>query len=104
MAEETVLEKKQKLTVRKRLLEKQEAREAKALKKSTPPATIECSSNMSVASAVLSSGAEAGVESLEASKENEPPKLPMLCAALVIIASLGSTSENHLPLLVTPVT
>jgi hypothetical protein len=75
MAEETLLEKKQKLTERKRLLEKQEAREAKALKKSTPLSTIECSSNMLVASAVSCSGAEAEAESLEASKENEPPKV-----------------------------
>jgi hypothetical protein len=44
MAEEALLEKKQKLNERKWLIEKQEAREAKALKKSTPPATIECSS------------------------------------------------------------
>jgi hypothetical protein len=75
MAEEALLEKKQKLTERKRLLEQQDAREARALKKSTPPATIECSSNMSAASAVSSSGAEAEAELSEALKENEPPKV-----------------------------
>ena len=82
MAEEALLEKKQKLTERKRLLEKQEARDAKALKESTPPATIECSSNTSAASAVSSSGAEAEAESSEASKENEPPKVTnVVCCA-----------------------
>jgi hypothetical protein len=45
MAEEALLEKKQKITERKWLLEKQEAQEAKALKTSTLPATIKCSSN-----------------------------------------------------------
>jgi hypothetical protein len=85
MAEEALLEKKQKLNERKRVLEKQEAREAKALKKSTPPATIECSSNTSAASAVSSSGAEAEAESSgssSASKENEPPKVTnVVCCA-----------------------
>jgi hypothetical protein len=41
-------------------------------------------------------GAEVEEESAEsAGKENVPPKSPMLYAALVIIASLGSTSESH---------
>ena len=97
MAEEALLEKKKKLTEKKRLLEQQEAREAKALKKSSPPTTIECGSNTSAASAVSSAeGAEVEEESAEsAGKENVPPKSPMLYAALVIIASLGSTSESH---------
>jgi hypothetical protein len=52
MAEGALLEKKQKLSGRKGILEKQEVQEAKVLKKGTMPATIECSSNTSAASAV----------------------------------------------------
>jgi hypothetical protein len=75
MAEEAMLKKKQKFGERKLLLQKKEAQEAKVLKKSAPPATIECSSNTSAASVVPSSGAEAEAELPEASKENGPPKV-----------------------------
>jgi hypothetical protein len=73
MAEEALLEKKKKLT--ENLVKQQEAREAKALKKSLPPTTIKCGSNTSAASAVSS----AEVEAESAGKENVPPQNHQLC-------------------------
>ncbi len=67
------------------------AREAKALKKSSPPTTIKFRSNILETLAVSSAEVEAEL----AGKGNEPPKSLLVYAVLVFIASLGSTSNSH---------
>jgi hypothetical protein len=99
MAEEALMEKKQKIMEKKRLLQKQEAREAKALKTAKPPATIECSSNTSAASAVSSSGAEAETERSDASKKSKLPKPDYLVCCAGEYCFFGEHIEEPLTMI-----